>query len=271
MLVLPSCTVRHPPEHTSSRPPSAWTSSFRLPLPFDAYKWNPRETWLRERARRLLAEHCLQARGIDLNLPGATPEPPDSYDNSRRYGVGDIRAASRFGYHPPEMWSGGQPQWAERLSAEEEAALYGAESDPGCYHQADSALSRGTPAADTSWLATQSSRTLLRSSATAEVNQARSSWSTCMKQAGYAYTHPDKAIGDPQWDLDSRTVTARETETARADVRCKRSSGLLRLWHTTESAAQRRVIARHRAVFESLTANKQAQLKNAARALEARR
>ncbi|MFE7569131.1 hypothetical protein ACFU76_19570 [Streptomyces sp. NPDC057539] len=238
-----------------------------LVLPFDTYKWTARETWLHDRARRVLTERCLEGRDISLDFPDTGPEPPDSYDNSRRYGVADDRAVALFGYHLPEGREGSRDTsattgWGEALSAAEEAALYGTDLSPGCYRHADSLLARDVPAADLPWFADQSAETLVKTENVPTVTQARKRWRTCMNQAGHPYTDPSAAIDDPRWNLNSPTITEREKKTARTDVRCKQSSGLLSSWHAAETALQRQLIARHAETFGALSSHKRALLKN---------
>lgn len=256
-------------ERGAARPPlpEGFSSASQLVLPFDTYKWTARETWLRDRARRVLTERCLEGRDVSLDFPDLGPEPPNSFDNSRRYGVADSRAAALFGYHLPGGGKGtrdgsGTSGWDKALSAQEEAALYGTERNPGCYRHADSLLARGVPAADLAWFADQSAETLVKTESLPAVTRARKRWRTCMDQAGHPYAHPSAAIGDPRWDLDSPVIAEEEKKTARADVRCKQSSGLLSDWHAAETTLQRELIARNAGTFEALSSHKRALLKN---------
>ncbi|MFJ9031064.1 hypothetical protein ACIRQP_21530 [Streptomyces sp. NPDC102274] len=254
------------------------TSLPRLALPFDTYKWTPSELWRYERARRLLAQDCLEDRGIGVVLPEKEAPPAAPYDNSRRYGVVDPEASAQYGYHVPDMWSSQARrlraeaiEWGQLLRPEEERALYGDADQQGCYGVADAVLERTAPGTESSWLTVQSVQSLRRTENTAEVNRARGAWTACMKQKGFRYDHPDRAIGDRVWDLDAPTISAREIDTATADVRCKHSSGLLTTWHEAERTLQRQVIARHTKTFARLAADKRAQLATINRLLTDRR
>ncbi|MEV8390584.1 MULTISPECIES: hypothetical protein [unclassified Streptomyces] len=270
LTALAACSdpdQRSEPSAAGPSLPEGTSHASELVLPFDTYKWTARETWLHDRARRVLTERCLEGRDVSLDLPDTGPEPPDSYDNSRRYGVADNRAVALSGYHLPEGREGSRDSsatmgWGEALSAEEEAALYGTDLSPGCYRHADSLLARDVPAADLPWFADQSAETLVKTENAPTVTQARKRWRTCMNQAGHPYTDPSAAIDDPRWNLDSPTITEREKKTARTDVRCKQSSGLLSNWHAAETALQRQLIARHAESFEALSSHKRALLKN---------
>lgn len=253
------------------RPPAA----LRLDLPFDAYKWDDRDVWLLERARYTLVARCVRERGLDFTMPRNTADtgPPAGYDNSRRYGVADPRAVSRYGYHLPADPDGDRRRrrlqvWSEQVSAAEESAIYGdgTEGDLGCYGQADAVVDRGVAAtadADDGWLAARSSATLERSGADPEVVRARVRWRDCMFRAGFRHRDPDAAGGDARWNLDGAAVPAAEVATARADVRCKESSGLLRSWHAAETALQRDAVGRDRPRFDRIAAARATRLGNA--------
>lgn len=271
-LLLTSCVAASStdsaadPSASPSRP--ALTSSLPLALPLDAYKWTPRELWRHERARRLLAQDCLKDRGVGLVLPKPTAPLETAYDNSRRYGVVDPEAAAHYGYHVPAMWSSRDQrlraeaiEWGKRLSPEEQRALYGdATNQQGCYGVADATLARTAPGPEPSWLASRSEQSLRRTENAAAVQRARRAWTACMTKKGFRYDHPDRAIGDRSWDLDAPTISTREINTAKADVGCKRSSGLVTTWHNAERTHQRRVVARHTERFTRLAADKRARL-----------
>lgn len=270
-LLLTSCVAASPadsaadPSASPSRP--ALTSSLRLALPFDTYKWTPRELWRHERARRLLAQDCLDDRDIDLALPQPAEPPETTYDNSRRYGVVDPEAAAHYGYHVPGMWSSRDQrlraeavQWGKRLSPEQQRALYGDGDQQGCYGAADATLARTAPGPEPAWLATQSEQSLNRTENAAAVKRTRKAWTACMTEKGFRYDHPDRAIGDRAWDLDAPTISTREITTAKADVGCKRSSGLVTTWHRAERTHQQRAITRHSKKFARLAADKRALL-----------
>ncbi|MFJ2556936.1 MULTISPECIES: hypothetical protein [unclassified Streptomyces] len=174
--VLPvACAAREgtggqPPRHPTAAPLWTQAAGMSLELPFDAYKWTPREDWSLERARRVLLEHCVRAAGVDFTMPVTTAReaPAAGYDNSRRYGVTDERVAARFGYHMPvtederERRSAVR-EWGAQVGAEEATALCGqgdGNGTAGCYREADTVLSADVPEADTDWLTEQGAATL---------------------------------------------------------------------------------------------------------------
>ncbi|GAA1177977.1 hypothetical protein GCM10009654_39050 [Streptomyces hebeiensis] len=255
-------------------PTAAPASAPFLELPFDAYRWTSRDDWSLAKARRTLLESCVAGRGVDFTMPTniADERPPARYDNSRRYGVVDESTAAQFGYHRPvtddeRERRTAMTEWARRVSAEEEAAIYGEAETPGCYSEVDALLARGVPEADTDWLTERGVGTLRKTERSAEVVGAKERWRSCMSAAGYSYRTPDGAIGDPRWDLDSAKISALEVGTARADARCKRVSGLFDAWHAAEATAQARVIEENPEKFRALAANKRAHLTNVRNAL----
>ncbi|MGW6744990.1 hypothetical protein ACWGDX_30360 [Streptomyces sp. NPDC055025] len=273
VALLAACT---PPDDTTRRPIPAPTwaraSAVSLELPFDAFKWSPQEDWSLERARHALLERCVRSSGVGFTMPVNTSAqaPSAGYGNSRRYGVADENAASRFGYHMPVTDDELErrravTEWGRQVGAEEEATIYGSGhggDSPGCYHEADSILTEGVPRADTGWLTQQSAATLQQTERNAEVVRAREKWRSCMSASGYTYRTPEEAIGDSRWDVRKPEIGRQEVETARADTRCKRGTGLTAVWHRAEAALQRRIIARNPETFRALAANKRAHLAN---------
>ncbi|MBF8184745.1 hypothetical protein ITP53_03105 [Nonomuraea sp. K274] len=278
ILVLPmlaACTAQLSPGSADAPTPVGFTV-LRLDLPFDEYKWKPRDIWSLERGRQILVKRCVRGRGLNFTMPENTgaEAPPDVYDNSRRYGVADENAASRFGYHLPvrpdqERRRNRIEAWNKGVSEAEEAAIYGGNGQPGCYQQIDSFLERGLPRADTDWLSAQSADSLRRTEQLEAVTRAKEDWRRCMSRLGFAYANPDAAIGDPRWDLDAPAITEREIETAQADVRCKQSSGLLKTWHEAERTLQHQIIQRNLEKFDLLRAGKNIHLSNVSRAVAA--
>jgi hypothetical protein len=273
LLSLTACAGN--PEQEPENAAAPGIAPFRLVLPFDQYKWNPREQGLYEQARILLLKRCVQSRGTTFTMPERmdSEELPDIYDNSRRYGLAHEAAAARFGYHIPADSDGGRQRreigkWSKEISAAEETAIYGAPGIPGCYEQADAELAKGTPGADTDWLTARSSESRDETAKNESVVNAKAGWRACMAGLGFTYADPDDALGDRRWDVESPTITETELRTALADVRCKDSSGLVRVWQEVETTWQRQVIDRNADRFPALAATKQTQLSNARQVIE---
>jgi hypothetical protein len=241
----------------------------QLTLPFDAYKWNPREQGTYELARRRLVGVCVTAQGLAFTMPSNAElrALPDYYDNSRRYGIVGQDVAARFGYHLPTDAAGQRrsrdiDQWNKTVDSAQEAAIYG---DGGCYEQADRQLGQAVPAADVDWLTTRSAESLATAKKADDVVQATTAWRACMAADGFDYPSPTDSLGDPRWNIATGEVSADEVRVAVTDARCKESSGLLHTLQTTETAWQRQVIADNPERFRAIADQKQAMLANASR------
>jgi hypothetical protein len=271
LVALGACASE--PDPRPEGPTAPAVSTFRLSLPFDEFKWNPREKGLLEQARYLLVKRCVETRGVDFTMPETkrTSELPDFYDNSRRYGVLDEQAAALFGYHLPRTADSRRRQqeteeWNKKVRKTEEIAIYGKDDQPGCYQQADAELATGVPEADPEWLGERGSESLTEAEQHKTVVQAKAGWRTCMSKLGFGYGEPNEAIEDKLWKLDSSAISDQEIATAVADVRCKHSAGLVTAFVEVETAWQRGLIEREPERFRQLKAAKDAQLEAAARA-----
>ena len=72
-----------------------------------------------------------------------------------------------------------------------------------------------------------------------------------MEQAGYHYATPRDANNDSRWS--GPTASPLEIATAIADVRCKRTTGLLDIWVAVTRAYEQRYVDRHAAALAELT------------------
>ncbi len=85
-----------------------------------------------------------------------------------------------------------------------------------------------------------------------------------MRKAGYRYSSPQEAIRDPAFtDGRDHHVTKTEIATAVADVRCKRTTGLIAIWTGVEIAYQRLAITQNRTRLTAARAFLGIRLRNA--------
>ncbi|MGI3226705.1 hypothetical protein ACRJ4B_25625 [Streptomyces sp. GTA36] len=87
-------------------------------------------------------------------------------------------------------------------------------------------------------------------------------WSSCMAAKGYRYASPMDAIDDPEFGTEKTNPT--EISTARADVECKKKTGLVRTWFDVESTWQRTEIEKKAEELARIKRHKTDQLKRAA-------
>ncbi|MGP3977314.1 hypothetical protein ACTWQF_25565 [Streptomyces sp. 8N114] len=246
----------------------------KIIVPFDAYNISPAEGMTIDLAEDSLVGDCLRGRGMKwaaLPYPAERDiEPP----NRRRYGVVEPDAARVFGYHDPQD----RPSMArlhaerdartEKLSAEEQRAAYGdkAKSGPGgCLKKARDKLMKGAPEINVSLFNKRIKDAFDASQRDGKVKRAFHAWSGCMKEAGFHYKDPLAAVTDERWG--AKKPSRREIRAARADVRCKEKTGVVRIWMAAEKRIQTDSVRRHPKEFRALKANKGAQLKAARRIL----
>lgn len=79
---------------------------------------------------------------------------------------------------------------------------------------------------------------------TKPVASAIKSWSACMRGKGYTYApQPFSASNDRR--LATPSVPKAEKDVATADVACKETSHLVKIWRSEESRAQKSLVASH--------------------------
>lgn len=249
---------------------------YGVALPFDAYRLSTLDIHTVEAAEDVLVRACMRTRGMDwetLPLPSAADaEPP----NARRYGLIDPAAAARYGYHlPPPSTAEARRQaiWAKRgrLPARQRLAAFGkGGTSGGCWGRAHARLLRGVSLDRLSQLDRYAMKTFAAARRTHQVAAATRAWSRCMGRAGFDYADPFAATGDPAWRRSGRP-TARELSAARADIRCKDETGLIRIWSRADERVQREAIRAHSAEFEAIGQTRKRWLDAARRTLREER
>ncbi|MEV0387999.1 hypothetical protein [Nonomuraea sp. NPDC050643] len=225
-------------------------------LPLDAFTPSPAQQRIIADASTILYRSCMSRLGIRTG--GERPTPVTTEPNRDRYLLTDAAAARTRGYHQPEPDAPGRSE-GESLPAEHVTAatgrgpyLLGGKEVPvgGCRGAAADALNPAGPAPDLQFVQNLRGLTWNRSQADERVRQVFAAWSACMKDAGHHYRTPSDANNDPRFA--SAEPTRRERATAVADVRCKESTGLARVWANVEAAYQREAIGEHAARLEQV-------------------
>ena len=257
----------------------------RLDLPVYDYQLSPSQYAKVAEAKQLLVTACMKRYGFSWSAPAPTIPRQD-----RRYGVIDLRAAQRYGYHllPTDSSVAAEPG-AENPSKEEMAALTAGQlldGDTGASRLAagyDSPVKRVRgKAVPPGGCAQEAERKLLgrddlRSEAgvvsrintesfsssmnTPAVRAVFAKWSSCMKKAGYDFPDPLKSIGSA--DLNVPAAPKAETALATADVKCKESADLVAVWSRAETTIQRGMIKKKASATTAQRADNATRLRNA--------
>ncbi|MGW3425264.1 hypothetical protein [Streptomyces phaeochromogenes] len=257
----------------------------RLDLPVYDYQLSPSQYAKVAEAKQVLVTACMKRYGFSWSAPAPTIPRQD-----RRYGVIDLRAAQRYGYHllPTDSSVAAEPG-AENPSKEEMAALTAGQlldGDTGASRLAagyDSPVKRVRgKAVPPGGCAQEAERKLLgrddlRSEAgvvsrintesfsssmnTPAVKAVFAKWSSCMKKAGYDFPDPLKSIGSA--DLNVPAAPKAETALATADVKCKESVDLVAVWSRAETTIQRGMIKKKASATAAQQADNATRLRNA--------
>ncbi|MEV0616261.1 hypothetical protein AB0I81_23300 [Nonomuraea sp. NPDC050404] len=235
-----------------------------LRVPFDDFTLSRLDIHTIEYAEDLLTRACMRASGLDWELlppPARTDTDPL---HRRRYGVIEPKVAEHHGYHlpppAPDQWAREQV-WRRReaLPPAGRRAAYGHDGQGGCRNTARTRLAEGIPKIDRGRLNGFIGSTFEASQRLPAVVAAFGAWSGCMKDRGFAYRTPLDAVSDPAW-TSSAQASPREIAAARADVGCKRATGLVAAWSAAEKAVQLDAIAAHRAEFDRFRQARDAEL-----------
>ncbi|MFC7530716.1 hypothetical protein [Actinoplanes sp. GCM10030250] len=260
-------------------------------LPIDDYALTLPQSSLVERARQMLVRTCIQRFGFDVPLDldrdkkreAALVEDLGMYGNKRRYGVSDMTAAAKYGYHSPSDVNGTRPavDVAKEKSVSSSAALklvlkgnlQAGQKAPvdtagkalpkgGCQGEVNTALSPDGNLGENNIVSQIARDSYDRSVNDPAVADVFGKWSACMKAKGFDYPMPMEAGGD--FDTATRTVSAQEITVARTDVTCKREHRVLEVWQAYEVNFQREQIERHVQELQTAKTDRDAKVKRAA-------
>lgn len=256
-----------PPQQDSSIAPESSSLTADLALPVESYIFSEAEMGQLTRAMSSLARSCMKEAGFTYRPEAG--QSPDIGVMDRRYGIANSHAAQAYGYHFPTS-KADQESGATSLSEAGRVALAGKpladgtlDPDGGCIGEAKQRLA----GSDAEFGPDDAARKLnmesyARSQKDPRVLAAFRAWSGCMAEKGYRYDSPMDAIDDPAFAGDKADST--EISTARADVECKKKTGLVRTWFDVESEWQRTEIEKNAEAFEEIERHKTDQLKRAA-------
>ncbi|MEU1122519.1 hypothetical protein ABZ371_02795 [Streptomyces sp. NPDC005899] len=234
------------------------TGTERARLPVQAFLLSYQQRDDLNRAYEGLVERCMREQGVPVKALTHV-RPPLKDFLARRYGLTDLEQAEQYGYGLPPSGHAAPPS-APKLTTAQRRVYDGAseERPQGCVGWAARQLGDDSRARDTPY-AMQLQRTTWDASAKdPRVVAAVARWSSCMSARGYpGRTSP---VDTPGKVLAGK---AAERAQATAEVRCNRSSGVVRQWFAVEAAYQEAAIERDK---DTLIAERTAALRVVERA-----
>ncbi|MFE5730641.1 hypothetical protein ACFQ7A_06980 [Streptomyces sp. NPDC056528] len=259
--VLENTTIT--PRPSGAPPPSETVRS--LVLPFDAYEMTENELHATANARDSLTRVCMNDRGHEWPVVRRPTDAPRAA-HRRRYGIVEDAVAGRYGYRVPEALfdphgvQAAQRSRDEGLAPAQQEAVHGS-GGKGCERTAFDRLNPG-PRPDFDDFNRLKGDIFAVFQRSPEARAYTTAWSECMKRKGHDYRDPFAAVRDRRWSsgLSAASPARGEVRTARDDVACKETTGLVDGWRRAEAALQNRAVEEHSDYFRALGRAKEEQL-----------
>ncbi|MEV7179383.1 hypothetical protein [Kitasatospora sp. NPDC093679] len=259
------------------------------PLPLDPYLLNPEQQLAVEKAQQKLIVRCMASFGLTYTPPSGNGGRRDSDAPTTRvdsrYGHQNAALMAKWGYHPEgglRAGAGAMPT-GPSFSPETELVLRGTADVAaragsggrtvngrtvparGCLGEAVKELTGSAEGGigDTRFADDAKFTTLDQSRKDPRTQAVFRQWSQCMKDAGFDYTDPLAALGDPQW-RKSPTPTPQELKVATADAGCRHAHNVVGVWYAVDAGYQQQVIAANAAAMAEAKAAVEKQVRAAA-------
>ncbi|WP_409473957.1 hypothetical protein [Streptomyces sp. HC307] len=230
-----------------------------LKLPLEPYLFSDSEMSSLMQARNVLIQKCMHGLQLDYTPPKPQKRVGPKTMTERRYGLADADLAAASGYHMP----GAAVRPESTVPADQYRALTGKGAgsrvpEGGCVGEAERALAGKRHFGVSDLSQDLNARSYKLSMQDKRVQEVFHSWSACMSNAGYKYPDPMAAMSAPEFSRAE--VGNGEVETAMADVRCKKSSNVIGVWYTVESAYQQKLIEKNSKKLDAISMAKRDQL-----------
>ncbi len=294
LMLLSGCSNSGEKEAQSvaQNSPSLGKNSFTggvYSFPLDAYKETAEDRNILNQAEQMLIVECMQGFGFDSKYPKINQERIEAQDaegRSRLYGITDLAAAQKYGYHlnpeivqarpqlPPDSAAAGFVREGHKPGQDQSKIPDVATVSPGQY--------QGKAVPPGGYVGFARKKILgiatIRNPFTlaedlqipADFAAQRDSrvqgyfaqWSKCMAKSGYNLPDP---LADHGFDVEQPKISAAEIETAVADVKCSRSLQLPEKWHKVIVEYENKAIEKNQL---ALTEEKKKRAEMLARATE---
>jgi hypothetical protein len=265
-----------------------------FPLPLDAYQLDPAQETLVDQALDKVEKACLRRFGFEPRW--AAPVVPSGPEGQvayrpRWFGIGVESEIDRYGYHPaPDDIDARRAAAAAEMAKYpkvmfdiDEGSLNGdyngvAVPKKGCRGEAYRAVygsddKLGGPPGSQQGAADPSAKAgnfpveaQTRSEQDPRLVAAFGTWSSCMADQGYQYKTPRDANNDELW-WKTDTATAKEIQTAKADLACRRQQNLVGLWYAVTIAYQNQIIEQNAAYLAEVKKQNDALVRTATEVL----
>ncbi|CAL2060012.1 hypothetical protein ACH4OT_33615 [Streptomyces murinus] len=253
-------------------PTAGLAKGFSLPL--EAYMETYQDTVTVDNAERHLETKCMADYGLHVTFPPAGQTPPTTADDSnmpRRYGITDRAMAEKYGYGLPDSLQHQEGTKMPKLDKAQIEVLTGrtgisnSPADPapamapstyqgkairkdGCAGWADDQLK--TRNMDFSLVSKLDGDSLTQSQQTPAVRNVIAAWSKCMSSKGYTVDSPYDA--DQIVPHTDGAPSRQEIAVAVADIDCKKSTNLVKIWFTEDAKIQKQQITDHQSELNAL-------------------
>lgn len=223
--------------------------------PLDAYAPSDEAMKVVSRARIVVGDKCMARFGFQP-MPGWQPEGATPLLTWARYGLWDRAAVDERGYQPPPV-PDANPMPARFIPPEAASVYFGEVREydgqevpaGGCQGEEIETLYGSEEEFAEAHLAVDlDQEALTRAAQDSRVIKLMPAWRDCMKAAGWGYA--DVMAPFDYWstrrgdDKQQPVVSEEEKQSARTDVDCKLSTGLLGTWLASDIAYQQAIVER---------------------------
>lgn len=257
-----------------------------LALPVQPYLLTEQQDATITSAVYVLTRQCMSGFGFDYRRPPPEGGPVLGFLD-RRYGITDPSTATHLGYHVPGGLRTSKPPGSNVVMTPDEltaltgnpaGAMHRASATPttlrghavpanGCIGEADREVSpTGSPTATAEAAQRINQDGFTRSQHDPEVAAALTAWSRCLAARGYSAATP-LDLPPTTMQLTTPSPSAAEMALAVADVACKRSTNLIGVWFTVETAYEKAMMAPLSTDLTGIRRNLDAELAAAAHVL----
>jgi hypothetical protein len=224
-----------------------------------------------------LVERCMQGKGLEFEFP-PRPIRDVASINLRRYGPIEMAVVEAYGYGPPPSpveFQMLQETEAQSTSPEIQEALTGPVgqeldpstmgTNPGCMFEAGRQLNGGIGTGEAfGTVQGMAAGTLHAALTDPEVQNAMGRWRDCLGAAGFPTDAASPLALSAASIREGPDPLPGEVETAVADIRCKRESGLVETWAVSEARVQADLYSNNLELFDRARVEQLALIESAA-------